>query len=380
MKRRKLLEAGFTALAGGWLFPHRLAAGTVGKEGIPLLHVGGHNYETPTRYFDRPITPTPVFFRASFLGVPPYRPDIKLRVDGLVERPLTFTVADLKRNFEEVSILCVNQCAGFGRSLYRPKTQGTPWGRGCVGQALWTGVRLADVLKKAGVKRSAAYLQTQGDDLSLADAKPPFVRFLPVERALQPDVLLAYGMNGETLPLVHGGPLRLVVPGWVGSFWIKWLTHIRLQEQEPDAFFVREAFRVPKEPVKPGTSVPPELTVPVTTFPVNSVIARPQDGDRIPVGVQEVVGVAYSGKAPIAKVEVSLDNGKVWEEAALEGEGGVGRWQIFRYRFEAKQPGTYQVIVCATDKKGNRQPKEPPWNPKGYNWNGWHTVVWEVVG
>jgi hypothetical protein len=247
-----------------------------------------------------------------------------------------------------------------------------------MGQATFTGVRLKDVLTKAGLSPDALHVRMAGADAPPKPTVPAFIRSIPLARAMDPTTLLAYRMNGEDLTLAHGAPLRLVVPGWAGDHWVKWLTSIRPQKEEADGFFMKTAYRMPTEPVTPGAAVPPEKMSPASTFPVKSVIARPGP-EKHRVGAQEIVGFAFSGVAPIASVEVSLDDGKSFAKAALEGEGGIARAQTFRYRFDRPTPGRIRALVRATDKKGNVQPESPAWNPSGYFWNGWHSVEWEVT-
>ncbi|MDB5219020.1 MAG: hypothetical protein JWO86_6947 [Myxococcaceae bacterium] len=347
-----------------------------------VLRQGGspQNLATPIEYFDRLITPTPVFFVRSHFGPPALDRTRQTVVDGaMVKTPLTFSVDELKKSFPEVTVTAVLQCSGNGRSLHRPTVPGLQWTHGAMGQATFTGVRLKDVLAKAGVDKEAMHVRMVGADTPPKPTVPAFVRSLPIERALDPTTILAYRMNGEDLTLQHGAPLRLVVPGWAGDHWVKWLVGIRPQAKEAEGFFMQVAYRMPFGPVEPGTAVSADRTKPATSFPVKSIIARPSgDGVKRPIGPQEVVGIAFSGDAPIRAVEVSVDGGTTFAPAKLEGEGGAGRAQVFRYRFEKKEAGHVKAIVRATDKKGNVQLEKPPWNPSGYFWNGWHSAEWEV--
>jgi sulfite oxidase len=344
-----------------------------------LVRQGGspQNLATPLEYFDRAITPTPVFFVRSHFGPPSLDRARKLSIDGLVQTPLSLSVDDL-RAFPEVTITAVLQCAGNGRGLIEPRVPGVQWTHGAMGQATWTGVRLRDVLAKAGVLPEGLHVQLAGADLPPKPAVPAFVRSVPLSRALDPSTILAYRMNGEPLTHAHGAPLRLVVPGWAGDHWMKWLVQIRVQKEEAEGFYMRTAYKFPIGPVTPGAAVPPDQMRSMTTFPVRSIIAKPADASNAPVGAQEIVGVAFSGEAPIAMVEISLDAGKTWRAAALEGEGGVGRWQVFRFRFTQKVPARLSALVRATDKRGSKQPQNAVWNPSGYHWNAWHSVTWEV--
>ncbi len=299
--------------------------------------------ETPLAYFDRLITPTPVFFVRSHFGPPAFDAGRALTIEGLVRHPLSLTRDDLQR-FPEVTLTAVLQCAGSGRSLMSPRVPGVQWGQGAMGQATWTGVRLKDVLAKAGIRRDSAHVHMIGADVAPRPSVPAFVRSIPMARALDPTTLIAYRMNGEPLTLAHGAPLRLVVPGWAGDHWTKWLTHLRVAAGEAEGFYMQTAYRFPVTPVEPGATVPPEQMRPLSTVPVKSVIAKPADGAVVPPGAQEVVGVTFSGDAPIRGVEVSFDRGATWHAAQLDGDPGVGRWQVFRYAFEQKSPGAMSVM------------------------------------
>jgi sulfite oxidase len=255
---------------------------------------------------------------------------------------------------------------------------GVQWVHGAVGQAAWTGVRLKDLLERAGIAEGAAHVGLEGTDVPPKPTVPAFHRSIPLERAVDPTTIVALRMNGERLSHAHGAPFRLVVPGWAGDHWMKWLRTIRLQQEEATGFYMQTAYRLPKTPVAPGTAVKPEDTISLTTFPVKSTIARPAPDSRQPRGMQEVAGIAFSGAAPIERVEVSVDGGKSWRESALQGEPGAGRWQVFQFRFRAAA-GRATAIARAIDAAGNAQPEQATWNPSGYFWNACHAVSWDVV-
>jgi DMSO/TMAO reductase YedYZ molybdopterin-dependent catalytic subunit len=356
------------------------AAKVSAAEGEELLRLGGtpQNLATPTTYFDRLITPNPVFFVRSHFGPPALDPSRKLVIDGLVEKTVTLSVEELRR-MPQVTVTAVLQCAGNGRALHAPRVPGVQWGHGAMGQAVWKGVRLRDLLARAVVKSDAAHVQLAGADLPPKPQVPPFVRSIPLSRALTPDTIVAYLMNGEPLSLAHGAPLRLIVPGWAGDHWVKWLTHLRVQREEADGFFMQTAYRMPVAPVAPGTAVPPAEMSSLTTFPVKSLIATPVDGARTPAGAQEIVGIAFSGDAAIQRVEISNDEGRTWQIAKLEGEPGVGRWQLFRLRVPNRAAGPMSAVARAVERGGRMQPEHATWNPSGYFWNGWHRVIWEVA-
>jgi DMSO/TMAO reductase YedYZ molybdopterin-dependent catalytic subunit len=190
--------------------------------------------------------------------------------------------------------------------------------------------------------------------------------------------IVATHMNGEPLPAAHGGPFRLVVPGWSGNHWMKWLKVLQPQPQEQEGFYQKTGYRMPNAPIQPGAAVKPADTGPATTFPIKSVIARPANQAMLKPGRQEIVGVAFSGVAEVGRVDVSIDGGREWKVARLEGPAGVGRWQVFRLAFDAK-PGTFVAVVRAADKNGVLQPAQAAWNPSGYFWNGWHTIAVRVA-
>lgn len=360
-----------------------LGTGRVLGEGEPaaalLQNVGSpQDLATPLAWFDRLLTPTEVFFVRSHFGAPTKDLARKLTIDGLVKAPLTLDADQLRAKFKETTVTAVLQCAGNGRAFHSPRVPGVQWSHGAMGQATFTGVRLKDLLTHAGASSEAAFVHIRGADAPPKKEVPAFLRSIPIARAMDPSTIVAWGMNGSPLTLAHGAPLRLVVPGWAGDHWIKWLTHIHLDKEEATGFFMQTAYKYPITPVEPGAAVKPENMRSLTTFPVKSVVARPQEGAKVPAGKQEVVGCAFSGDAPLAKVEVSVDGGKTWKVAALEGEAGVGRWQIWRHTFDATR-GRQSVLVKATDKKGSVQPEKAAWNPSGYFHNAWHAVSWEVV-
>ncbi len=332
---------------------------------------------TPLSQFDQLLTPVPVFFVRSHFGAPALDRRRRLKVEGGA-RPLDLGVDDLKA-FRQTTVTAVLQCAGNGRSLQQPRVPGLQWGHGAMGQAEWRGVRLVDVLEKAGVKPGNGHLRLQGADRAPAPTVPAYLRSLPLSRALDGSVLVATHMNGAPLTLSHGAPMRLVVPGWSGNHWIKWLVSLRVQAEEAEGFYQRTGYKFPRMPIAPGTAVKPEDMASLTELAVKSVIARPADGTKLAAGKQEVVGVAFSGAAIIKTVEVSLDGGGSWNTARLQGAPGAGRWQVFRHKFDARSGASHRIRARASDGNGRQQPESPQWNPSGYLWNGWHTVEVTVI-
>ena len=329
--------------------------------------------EMPIEGFSDYITPIDRFFVRSHVYTP--RVDIgqwRLTVDGEVANALTLTIDDLRR-MPSVELVSVLECAGNGRGFYEPSMPGLQWGHGAVGNGRWRGVRLADVLKRAGLKTSPKEVLVNGADTPLG-TMPDFQRSIPMAKALHPSTLLAYEMNGETLPVEHGFPLRLVVPGWAGDSWIKWVTSMSVLNREHDGFWMARAYRHPGKPVEPGVAVPPDQMQPVTSLRVKSVIARPRS-DRGPssAAVGEVLtisGAAWSGDAgPVTSVDVSVDAGRTWKAAILRRERTEFGWRLWEYEWRPQREAYYTVLARARDAAGNTQPLEQEWNPSGYVWN-----------
>ncbi len=330
--------------------------------------------ETPVTALVDEFTPNDIFFVRSHFGPPAIDVSTwKLHVEGMVEKPSDLSMAQL-RKLGTAKRPAVLQCAGNGRSLFRPKVAGAQWERGAVGQAMWRGIRLSDVLKHAGVKPSAKYVTFLPGDHPMAPTVPKFLRSISIEKAMQ-DVLLAWEMNGAPLSILHGAPLRAVVPGWAGDHWIKWLRGLRISDAEDPGFYMQTAYKFPTEPIPPGGK--PAQVKTLTLIPVKSLIARPTEGTALTPGKQTIQGVAFGGKGPIATVEVSLDDGNSWQPAQLDRMPAPGAWQRWRFEWRA-QPGQYLLRTRATDAAGEVQPREPQWNPGGYLYNAWDSVRCQV--
>jgi sulfite oxidase len=328
--------------------------------------------ETPVGAFGDFLTPNERFFVRSHHDAPVIDPDTwRLEIEGLVDTPIKLSLADLKA-MERVTVTAVLQCSGNGRGNFRPRVPGVQWEKGAVGNARWTGVRLADLLKKAGVKTQGKFLVLRGADQPLLAATPRFTRSIPIEKALHPDTILAYEMNGEPLPQLHGFPLRAITPGWVGDDWVKWLSYLKVQEHAFDGFFFKVAYRVPNHPVKPGEKVDPAKTSPLTEMPVKSLIATPAMGATLAKRPVLVQGVAWSGGgAHVKRVEVSADDGHSWQDAELFGEeAGPYAWRQWRWTWTPVTTGPTRLRSRATDERGNTQPLDAStWNPSGFLWN-----------
>ncbi|HSN04845.1 MAG TPA: sulfite oxidase [Nitrospira sp.] len=337
-----------------------------------------YDAETPVREFTSFLTPNHRFFVRSHFGPPAAdlisEANWRLRVGGLTEQPLELTLKDLKQ-FERITITAVVQCSGNGRAFHRPKVPGVQWERGAVGNAQWTGVRLRDVLTKAGLRHQAKHVQFQGADRSVVASVPLFTRSIPLEKALHPDTLLAYEMNGRPLPLLHGAPLRVITPGWMADSCTKWLTDITVQADEAKGYYMQTAYRVPVTAIQPNSGLPGTSMVPVEAMVVKSLIASPAEGAQVGQGPVTVQGVAWSGEATVATVELSFDEGKTWEQARLVGEDEPYAWRQWQFLWKPAVSGPVTILCRATDSGGQVQPQTSPWNPSGFLWNGWDRVA-----
>ena len=340
----------------------------------PSLHVhddAALNAEPPVAALDRDITPIEAFFVRNNGLLPDIGDsgDWTLAIDGEVDRPAVWTLAGLRQHFETVTVTAVLECAGNGRGQLDPATDGLPWGLGAVGCARWTGVRLADVLEHATPKASAVYTGHHSPDHPAGKPeKPAISRGLPLAKALAPETLVAFGMNDGPLPLLHGGPLRIVAPGFPGSAWQKWLNRISLRPHEHDGEKMGGTdYRLPRLPLAPGDPLDPAQFAVITDMPVKSLITRPLAGFAAPAGQDIAVsGFAWSGAVPVAALCVSADGGASWREAVLEPGEGAFAWRRFSAAIPAAEAGPMTIMARATDALGRSQPLDPPWNPRGY--------------
>ena len=346
------------------------------KPELRLLEDEALNAEAHPHLLDEPITPFASFFIRNNGRLPEIEPKSwTLTVDGEVERTLTFTLAELAKTFEPVTITAVLECAGNGRSGFPDATSGLQWGLGAVGCAQWAGIRLADVLRAAGVKPKAVYTGHLSPDVQLdGSGRAALSRGLPIEKALAPETLIAFEMNGQPLPYLHGGPLRIVAPGFPGSAWQKWLARIWVRDREHDGAKMRGTeYRMPTVPVAPGGPIDESKFAVITDMPVKSLITWPAENFSAAAGEIEVRGFAWSGHVPLASVAVSTD-GSSWLAAELEPETHRFAWRRFRARVAAPA-GPFVIMSRATDVQGGKQPLEAPsWNPRGYCNNAVHRV------
>ncbi len=360
-----------------------------GKDGLVILNDRPVNAETPAHLLDDKVTPASRLFVRNN-GIPPITDNIDVDAWELsfggesVERELTLTIADLKANFEHHTYQLQLECGGNGRSEFVPPASGNQWSTGAVGCPEWTGVRLRDVLEHVGYKDDAVYVAYYGSDTHLSGDpnKVPISRGVPIEKALEDECLIAWAMNGEDIPVMNGHPLRLVIAGWPGSVAGKWLSKIVVRNQVHDGpKMTGTSYRVPCEPVAPGSTVPEEEMCIIESMPVKSLITFPRSGIQHDL-VQGLPlrGHAWAGDHAVRDVHVSIDFGATWQATRLLDPANRFAWQHWNGEVNFPEAGYYEVWVRATDDRGRSQPMVlPGWNPKGYLNNACHRIAVQVV-
>jgi DMSO/TMAO reductase YedYZ molybdopterin-dependent catalytic subunit len=338
--------------------------------------------ETPFAVFDEDIlTPKDGFFVRYHLGDVPLNIDpesYRISIGGKVDTPLSLSLADLKTNFPSQDIVAVNQCSGNSRGLFEPRVAGGQIANGAMGNARWRGVPLKAVLDKAGVQPGAKQVSFDGLDGPVSPQTPDFVKALDIDHARDGEVMLAYSMNGADLPYLNGYPLRLVVPGYYGTYWLKHLKAITVLDSVFDGFWMKTAYRIPDNAcacVEPGKA--PTATVPINKYNVRSFITNFENGKRVKAGSMDIRGVAFDGGYGITDVAVSADGGKDWRIAVL-GED-LGKYSFRPWSIKMDLPaGKHELMVRATNRIGQSQPLVPLWNPAGYMRNVVETVQVET--
>jgi DMSO/TMAO reductase YedYZ molybdopterin-dependent catalytic subunit len=325
--------------------------------------------EMPPEFANSWLTPVPHFFVRNHMFEPSTvkAADWKLTVGGEVDKPLTLSLTDVA-GLEQHSVTNTLECAGNGRAFHNPKVPGIQWQHGAVGNARFAGPRLADVLQRAGIKSSGKHVMFRGLD-EVPGKVPPFIRSIPIEKATNPDTLIATHMNGAPLTQHHGAPARTLVPGWIGAASCKWLTEIKVLDKEFEGNFMKPGYRYPNQPVAPGTPVNPDDTHPLTTLTVKSLIAGPTDGSKLRAGLIHVHGAAWAGEADITKVEISTDGGQIWNPAVLGKDNAHYSWRLWSYVWKPAKAADYTILSRATDSQGRVQPDTAAWNPSGYLYN-----------
>lgn len=380
ISRRGWLRSASGTLAT-WPILAQLSSGVAHSADSPGLIVRSRrplDLETPVQALDTWLTPADRLFVRSHFGSPALEgPPWKVEINGQVDRPTSLVLKNLDAG-EQTTVAAVLQCSGNGRAFFRPVVPGLPWERGAVGHAEWSGVRLADLLQRAGIRKGAAHVHFLGADGPPSPKTPLFLRSIPLAKALEPTTLLATRMNGEPLPTLHGGPLRLVVPGWAANHWMKWVRWIKVSDVEAPGVYQQSGYRMPKVPGPPDAILNPSDLVPVTALNVKSLITSPAEGSTPRQGPVEVRGVAWTGEGFVTKVEVhqGLDGG--WREAELLDPALPFAWRRWRIVYDGLPPGEVIVRARATDSRGETQPETTPWNKSGYLWNGIDRVTFNV--
>jgi DMSO/TMAO reductase YedYZ molybdopterin-dependent catalytic subunit len=328
--------------------------------------------ETPFDVFDRGVfTPNDRFYVRWHLANIPTAIDpatFRLNVRGQVDEPIRLTLDELVRDFKPFEIAAVNQCSGNSRGFFSPRVPGGEWGNGAMGNAHWTGVLLKDVLDRAGVKAGALQVRFNGLDTGVVPQTPDFMKSLAIDHARDGEVMIAYAMNGDPLPLLNGFPLRLVVPGWYATYWVKMLNDIEVLDKPDDNFWMTKAYLIPDTPL--ANIVPGQKDVKMV--PINRMLPRSfftnvQDGAELKVGHTTIVrGIAFGGDAALAKVLFSADSGGHWQEARLGPEHGKYSFRRWEVPLRLSSPGTHKLLIKASNTAGSAQPDQANWNGAGF--------------
>ena len=359
-----------------------------GKEGLKILNDRPLNAETPAHLLDDRVTPSSrLFIRNN--GIPPSLPEVKpadwvLKVGGeSCESPKQFKISELKKRFKTHTLQLQIECGGNGRSEFYPPAKGNQWSTGAVGCPEWTGVRIKDILEDVAIKKDAVYVAYEGKDRHLSGDpnKRPISRGVPLWKAMEDESLIVWGMNGKDLPLIHGAPLRMICSGWPASVSGKWLSKLLIRDQVHDGEkMMGQSYRVPYEPVVPGSKVADEDMRIIESMPIKSLITFPKSGiDHQIKNELQIRGHAWAGDLSVRKVFVSIDFGSTWEEVLLEDPVNRFAWQHWQHNVTFPSLGYYEVWARAEDEKGVSQPAVlPQWNPRGYLNNACHRIAVKV--
>jgi DMSO/TMAO reductase YedYZ molybdopterin-dependent catalytic subunit len=353
------------------------------KGGMILQRTRPPLLETPFEVFDKGLfTPNDQFFVRWHWAVIPNSVDVdtyRLAVHGHVNTALSLGLKDVL-GLPRVELAAINQCSGNSRGFVEPRVPGGEWANGAMGNARWAGVRLKDVLDRAGIKAGAQRVRFAGEDEPVVDGAPKFLKSLDIDHARDGEVMIAYAMNGEQLPLLNGFPLRLVVPGWYSTYWVKMLSDIEVLDGPDDNYWMKTAYLIPDTPganMKPGeTGV---KMVPINRMVPRSFITNLRTGDTVHSGVPTLLrGIAFGGSTGVKAVDVSTDGGATWKPAELgadSGKYGFRQWQTTILA----EAGELAVMVRCTDTNGLAQPTTPNWNPSGFMRNAIETTHLRAV-
>lgn len=380
---RELAQSGLTGSAAQHNSDARPWARYPEKADLLMLADRPPLLETPLHYFLSDLTPNDAYFvRWHYAGLPTSVDlrTFRLSVTGAVSHPLQLSFDDLLTKFEPVTAVVFSQCAGNSRGFFRPQVPGAQWTNGAMGNAQYKGVRLRDVLKMAGVSHGAVEASFRGLDAPPLQSSPPFEKPLPIDYALSSDAFLAYEMNGAPLPMLNGFPIRLVVPGWFATYWMKALSVIAVRTEPLRNFWVETAYRIPatrdysEEHLHPAS-----VTTPLTTYPTRSVFVTPDGVTKLKMNVAiEIQGIAVDDGAGIRRVEVSTDGGKTWTDASLDRVIDKYSWRRWHLRWTPPRTGIFQLKCRATNAAGETQP-DSEWNHGGYRRHSVQMLDVEVV-
>jgi len=326
--------------------------------------------ETPLSYFRQDFTPNEAFYvRWHLEGIPTSvnLDQFRLEIGGHVEKPLSLSIFDLRNGYEAVSLIAVDQCSGNSRSFFEPRIPGGQWKNGAMGNARWTGVRLRDLLDRASVKAGAVEVGFSGLDRPALSATPAFAKALSIDHARDDEVMVAYEMNGADLPMLNGFPLRLVVPGWYATYWVKSLNDIRVLSEKLHSFWMDKAYRIPTSAdANESADHLAAETIPINRMSLRSLFVSPEPGQQLLAKTPfEVQGLAFDSGSGIRRVEISTDDGRSWQAADLDPELGKYSWRRWRFRWSPPVSGKYQLKVQAFNRAGQQQPTSL-WNRSGY--------------
>ena len=328
--------------------------------------------ETPFDVFDRGVfTPNDRFYVRWHLANIPTTVDpatFRLKIHGHVRTPLSLTLSELVRQFNPVEIAAVNQCSGNSRGFFNPRVAGGQWANGAMGNALWTGVSLRQLLDRAGVKAGAIQIRFNGLDSGILPQTPDFMKSLAIDHSRDGEVMIAYAMNGKPLPLLNGFPLRLVVPGWYATYWVKMLEDIEVLDKADDNFWTTRAYLIPDTPfadVVPGQQG--VKMVPINRMPPRSFFTNVQDGATFKAGETTTVrGIAFGGDTGLAKLMFSADGGGHWQEAKLGRDHGKYSFRQWESPLRLSAPGPQRLLIRALNTAGASQPDRANWNGSGF--------------
>ncbi len=359
---------------------HRPLVAFPEKRPLMVMTTRPPQLETPFSIFDENIfTPNDAFFVRWHLANIPTTVDLqtfRVTIRGRVKQSSSFSLTDLQQQFEPVEVAVVCQCAGNSRGFSEPRVAGGQWGHGAMGNALWKGVRLRDLLEKAGLEKDAKHVRFDGLDRPVADVTPDFLKSLPLDDAMTDHVLVAYAMNGEPLPFLNGFPLRLVVPGWYATYWVKALNDIEVLNQDDHNFWMDPAYRIPDNAcgcVEPGEKATNKI--PISTMKVRSFITNIADGDAIHAGSQVLVkGIAFDQGYGIDQVLLSVDGGQHWKATRLGKDYGDFSFRQWETQVTLKPGQSYEFQSLAINRIGESQQLHAKWNPNGYLRNAVETV------